>query len=115
MLFTGTEQVNYCNGLRDLFPHGTITASDQAYEVSKGLPMQMAVELALRGARKSAEKFLQKTTTTALMIIHAGQLRYQNYWLSGGATDTQATAGEMATLEYFRAIAPAVEGRPQGR
>ena len=107
-LFIGTEQVNYYNGINYLFPHSAVRASDQPYAVPKGLWVQMPAEFALGRARKRTEKFRQETETAAPMVIHAGQLRYQDCRLSGGTTDAQATSGEMETLEYFRAIAQAI-------
>lgn len=83
-LFTGTEQFSYFNRLKDLFPCHTISASSQPFQIPEASSIKMPLDFSCQGQKKDSTAFLKETDTAALLVIHKGQLRYQDYSLTGG-------------------------------
>ncbi|XOV84786.1 MAG: serine hydrolase domain-containing protein [bacterium] len=83
-LFTGVEQYRTFNRLKDIFPHHTISASPNPFEFSRGNPISLPTTYVYHGEVRNVTRFLDETRTVALLVIKDGNIRYENYWLTGG-------------------------------
>lgn len=83
-LFSGAEQYENFNRLKDIFPHHTITASPNPYVFPEGDAITLPTTYSYAGEEQSVEQFLDETRTVALLVVKDGKVRYENYWLTGG-------------------------------
>ena len=83
-LFTGAEQVENFNRLKDLFPSQKIAASTSPYVFPKGAPIELPESYSFQGVSRSGSELLDETRTTALIIVQGGKIRHEQYWLTGG-------------------------------
>jgi CubicO group peptidase (beta-lactamase class C family) len=84
-LFSGVEQYEQFNRLREVFPHHVIRASTSPYVFPRGETMSLPSTYIHRGASKDTQSFLEETDTAALFVVSNGAVVYENYWLTGGA------------------------------
>ena len=83
-LFRGGEQYENFNRMKEIFPYQTIRASDEPFVFPKGEVIELPEIYQFAGAAKSGPDFLGETRTTALLVIQAGEIRHEEYWLTGG-------------------------------
>ena len=83
-LFRGTEQYENFNRLKELFPSNTISASPTPHVFPTAVELSLPGQYTYGGATKSSATMLEETHTSALIVIHDGKIRYENYWLTGG-------------------------------
>lgn len=83
-LFRGGEQYQTFHRLEQIFPAQRIAASTRPFQFPQGEALSVPETYSFAGANKQSSAFLQETQTSALVVIQDGQLRYENYWLTGG-------------------------------
>ena len=83
-LFQGGEQFEAFARLGEIFPAQTIAAGSQPYQFPAGEALGVPASYEFEGASKSSAEFLDETRTNALLVVQNGQIRYENYWLTGG-------------------------------
>jgi len=83
-LFRGGEQYESFARLGQIFPARTIAAGSKVYRFSRGEALSIPESYEFEGVRKPAVAFLDDTRTSALLVLHNGEIRYENYWLTGG-------------------------------
>ncbi len=83
-LFTGAEQYQNFNRLKDVYPTSVMTPAENPYVFPVGDGVELPEKFAYEGVPRSTPDFLRDTDTAALMVIRDGQIRYENYWLTGG-------------------------------
>ena len=83
-LFSGAEQYENFGRIADLFPTTTTAAPNEARSFAEGEPVALPPGFDCEGRRWSTEEFLQTTDTVALLVLHEGRIRFEEYWLTGG-------------------------------
>jgi len=83
-LFRGGEHYESFARLGQIFPARTIAAGSKVYRFSRGEALSIPESYEFEGVRKPAVAFLDDTRTSALLVLHNGEIRYENYWLTGG-------------------------------
>ncbi len=83
-LFTGAEFYEQFNRLKAVFPTHTIKASEEPFHFPVGASISLPQTYDFAGEKRDFRQFLDDTRTVALLVIKAGEIRYENYWLTGG-------------------------------
>jgi len=87
-LFTGARQEDRFNRQHAFFPVATMTAAPEPRPLPRGAVIDLPAAYRFGDADKDTGTFLAETDTAALMVLHRGKVRYENYWLTGGPAVT---------------------------
>ncbi|MEM8768853.1 MAG: serine hydrolase domain-containing protein [Pseudomonadota bacterium] len=83
-LFTGAEQHQHFTQQHEYYPVNEMAPAATPHELPPGEPFALP-ESFVHGDRViNTEAFLTHTDTAALLVLHDGRVRFENYWLSGG-------------------------------
>ena len=85
-LFSGAEQYENFNRVKEIYPTTKLTAATTPYRFPEGEPMALPDTYTFNGEKLPTEDFLATTDTSALLILEDGRLRFENYYLTGGET-----------------------------
>lgn len=83
-LFSGARQEDRFNRQHELFPVATMTAAPEPRPFPRGATIELPATYRFGDVDMNTEALLAETDTAALMVVHDGRLRYENYWLTGG-------------------------------
>ncbi len=84
-LFTGVHQrQNFCR-MHELFPHSHLSPSPTPHAVTAGDTIELPNSFGYESEQLNTEAFLVDTGTSALAVMHDGELRYERYETTGGA------------------------------
>ena len=83
-LFSGKEQYENFARIPDMFPVSMLERAQDPMLFPIGGPYELPSEFRHEGQAQSTKTFLEETDTVALLILHDGRLRFENYWLTGG-------------------------------
>lgn len=82
--FSGVEQYEYFNRMKDIFPVTTMKASSAPYELKEGIKISLPKKFSFEGEEFNVEDFLTHTDTGALLVLHKGEVVFERYSLTGG-------------------------------
>ncbi|MDG1709310.1 MAG: serine hydrolase [Emcibacteraceae bacterium] len=83
-LFTGAEQYQNFHRLAEIFPSNVMKAGTSPNKFPIGETISLPSSYDFAGKSRETNVFLEETDTAALVVIADGDVRYENYWLSGG-------------------------------
>jgi CubicO group peptidase (beta-lactamase class C family) len=83
-LFSGAEQYENFNRIKELVPVTTLVAADNPFEFKEGARIPLPENFVYEGRTVSTDEFLSSTDTSALLVIHKGEVRLEDYMLTGG-------------------------------
>ncbi len=83
-LFSGAEQYENFNRVKDLVPVSTMEASTNPFDFEQGDPISIPTSFSYNNTVVNSENFLSDTDTSALLVIHNGKVRFERYTLTGG-------------------------------
>ena len=83
-LFSGKEQYENFARIPQMFPVTTLATSNCTSPWPAGSPTELPIAFEHQEKLQPTQAFLDDTDTVALLVIHQGQVRYENYWLTGG-------------------------------
>ena len=83
-LFTGAEQYENFGRIAELFPTRRMQASPNVVSFAAGDPMVLPEAFPFGSEQIPVAEFLEATDTTALLVLEAGRVRFEEYWLTGG-------------------------------
>ncbi len=83
-LFTGESQHDAFCRMRDFFPVAELDASPTPRPFPVGKSIELPATYEFDGETRSASAFLADTDTAALVVLHDGEIRFEEYWLTGG-------------------------------
>jgi len=83
-LFTGEEQYQNFNRVYKLFPTTTLSPASNPIFFQLGEPIDLPANFIFEGKMVNVDEYLSRTDTAALLIIQNGEIKYENYWLTGG-------------------------------
>ena len=87
-LFTGVEQIDNFNRMHQMFPVTAMPAADQPYSFQVAESVPLPTEFSYGGKRVETEEFLARTDTGAVLVVKDGAIQFEQYWRSGGQTQT---------------------------
>lgn len=83
-MFNGTPQYdNFCR-MHDLVPTNRLEPSTRPRPWPTGTPLDLPESFAFDGQSRSSEALFTETDTSALLVLHDGQVRHERYALTGG-------------------------------
>jgi CubicO group peptidase (beta-lactamase class C family) len=83
-LFSGAEQYENFNRIKELIPVSTLIAANKPFNFEEGKRISLPEGFVYEGQTVATEDFLSTTDTSALLIIHKGNVRFEDYMLTGG-------------------------------
>lgn len=83
-IFTGVDQVENFANLKNLVPVSEMVSMEPVQEWRVGSSISIPETFEVNGISKSVSALLERTSTTALLLIRDGEIRYENYWKTGG-------------------------------
>jgi CubicO group peptidase (beta-lactamase class C family) len=87
-LFTGVEQSHNFNRMHLMFPSAGLTPaiSPRPFPVAEAIQLPDTFEY--QGKSVITEEFLARTDTAAVLILQDGNIRFEQYWSTGGPDET---------------------------
>lgn len=82
-LFSGAPQHENFDRQHEYYPIHAMAASTQPYLFPSGARITLPASFTHRDQTYNTLDFIGQTDTTALLVIQDGQLRYEDYWLTG--------------------------------
>lgn len=83
-LFTGVPQYENFSRMQQLNPVSKLSPSSQPCEFSRGAAATLPTTYVHEGKTKNLHSLLGATHTAALLVLKGGEIRFEQYWLSGG-------------------------------
>ena len=107
-LFSGAEQYENFARIAGLFPTTTTRAPERAVSFPAGTPITLPAGFDYEGRHWRTGEFLETTDTAALLVLHRGRIRFEEYWLTGGP-DVQWLSMSVAKSFVSALVGVAVE------
>jgi len=83
-LFSGKAQHDPFRRMGDFYPTAELTPSPNPHVFPAGAPLVLPETFEFDGTTRSTSDFLADTDTAALLVLHEGTQRFEQYWLTGG-------------------------------
>ncbi len=83
-LFNGKPQHDAFRRMSDFFPTSALAPSPEPQPLPTGPPLELPETHDFDGATRPAADFLANADTAALLVLHDGAVRFEQYWLTGG-------------------------------
>jgi CubicO group peptidase (beta-lactamase class C family) len=83
-LFSGQEQYENLNRFYKFIDSSTLTPSSKPLNFKSSKIISLPVSFNFDDTEIETGKFLQRTDTSALLILRDGEIQFERYWLTGG-------------------------------
>ena len=83
-LFSGQEQYENLNRFYKFIDSSTLSPSSNPLHFKSSKAISLPTSFNFNDAVIGTENFLQRTDTSALLILQNGRIRFEKYWLTGG-------------------------------
>ncbi len=83
-LYSGEPQHDVFPRLKDLLPTSTMKPAAEAFQFPEGERIALPAGYEFENAGQTTEAFIKATDTSALLVLKAGKIRFEEYWLTGG-------------------------------
>lgn len=83
-LFTGEEQYENFNRISELTPTSVLQASATPYQFRQGKRIELPAAFVYDGEQILTDEFLSQTDTSSIFVLFNGQVRHEEYSLTGG-------------------------------
>lgn len=83
-LFNGKPQHETLANMKFMLPTRRMEPAAQPWQFGMGVPAELPRTYEFDGARRESAEFLADTDTSALLVLKAGEIRHEQYWLTGG-------------------------------
>jgi CubicO group peptidase (beta-lactamase class C family) len=83
-LFTGAEQYEMFNRVKDMFPVTELKPSTKPYQFPHGETVSLPESFIYEGETLDVPTFLVDTDTAAMLVLHEGRIVFEEYYLTGG-------------------------------
>ena len=85
-LFTGAEQYENFNRFYEFINSSTILPSPTPAKLITGKAEALPASFIYNKKEINTQSFLERTDTSALLVLHDGKIQFEEYWLTGGET-----------------------------
>ena len=83
-LFSGEEQYENLNRFYKFIDSSTLSPSSNPLHFKSSKAISLPASFNFNNAVIGTENFLQRTDTSALLILKNGEIQFEKYWLTGG-------------------------------
>ncbi|MEO0962365.1 MAG: serine hydrolase [Pseudomonadota bacterium] len=83
-LYTGVPQHDNFQRMMDLFPSRKMEAAETPVDWPDGPAATLPESFMFEGVSRSVLSFLKDTDTSALLVLQNGEVRFEDYYLTGG-------------------------------
>ena len=83
-LFSGEEQYENLNRFYKFIDSSTLSPSSNPLNFKSSKTISLPSSFNFNDAVIGTENFLQRTDTSALLILQNGRIQFEKYWLTGG-------------------------------
>jgi CubicO group peptidase (beta-lactamase class C family) len=83
-LFSGAEQYENLNRLFTFIPSSTLSPSSDPINFISSKSMPLPINFNFNGEEVETQSFLERTDTSALLVLKDGKIQFEEYWLTGG-------------------------------
>ncbi|CAG4912000.1 serine hydrolase domain-containing protein [Paraburkholderia saeva] len=83
-LFNGQPQHETLANMKFMLPTRRMEPAARPWQFGAGMPAELPPAYEFDGARRESAAFLADTDTSALLVLKAGEIRHEQYWLTGG-------------------------------
>ena len=83
-LFSGQEQYENLNRFYKFIDSSILTPSSKPLDFKSSKIISLPVSFNFNDTEIETGKFLQRTDTSALLILRNGEIQFERYWLTGG-------------------------------
>lgn len=83
-LFSGAPQIDHFGRMPELVATRAMAPADQPREWPAGEPTALPETFAFGGEQRSVQQLLDETETSALLVLRDGEIRFEQYWRTGG-------------------------------
>jgi hypothetical protein len=83
-LYSGEPQHEVFPRLKEMLPTSTMMPAAKAFQFPEGERIALPVGFEFENASQTTEAFIKATDTSALLVLKAGKIRFEEYWLTGG-------------------------------
>lgn len=83
-LFTGESQHELFHRISELFPTAELTPAPEPHVFPTNPTLALPETYEFLGQTRNSTDFLVDTDTAALLVLHEGTIRFEQYWLTGG-------------------------------
>ena len=83
-LFSGVPQYENFSQMQHINAVKVMTPSEQPFEFQDGARIELPTTYEVNGETRNLHVLLGATHTSALLVLKQGEVRFEQYWLSGG-------------------------------
>ena len=83
-LFSGEEQYENLNRFYKFIDSSTLSPSSKPLHFKSSKAISLPASFNFNNAVIGTENFLQRTDTSALLVLKNGEIQFEKYWLTGG-------------------------------
>ena len=83
-LFSGVPQYENFSQMQHINAVKTMAPSEQPFEFPDGARIELPTTYEVNGETRNVHALLGATHTSALLVLKQGEVRFEQYWLSGG-------------------------------
>ena len=83
-LFSGEEQYENLNRFYKFIDSSTLSPSSKPLHFKSSKAISLPASFNFNNAVIGTENFLQRTDTSALLVLKNGEIQFEKYWVTGG-------------------------------
>lgn len=83
-LFTGRPQYENFAQLQNISPVSNLIPAETPYEFPEGTAVELPTSYEFEGDTRNLYQLLGATHTSSLLVLKNGEVRFEQYWLTGG-------------------------------
>ena len=83
-MYSGEPQHHSFPYMTHMFPSSELTPSPQPHKLPDGAAVELPASFEFEGTERATAEFLESTDTAAVLVLQAGAVRHEQYWLTGG-------------------------------
>lgn len=107
-LYSGARQFDTFCRMADFYPTSAMSASSSPKPFPSGMPLSLPESYVFEEETRSIADLIERTDTSALLVIQDGELRLESYYLTGGQ-DVRWTSWSVAKSFISALIGIAIE------
>lgn len=87
-LYSGQPQHANFSRMKELFPVANLESAGSPHPFPAGSPIELPEAFPFEGVTRPTEDFIHATDTSAILVVKEGEIRFEQYALTGHAVCT---------------------------